>query len=88
MADEIDEFELWVRNNFINPLHFAAVIGYTFKAIPEAGTDIFDMFRRFFKHDFYEMGRDYADMFILVFTGEIETELSESDYQELDIDDI
>ena len=87
MADEIDEFELWVRNNFMNPLHFGAVIGYSFKALPGAGNDIFDMWRRFFKHDFYEIGRDYADIFVLYFTGQSETEQSESDYQEVNIDD-
>merc|ERR1719498_369819 len=87
MADEVAEFELWVRNEFINPLHFAAVIGYTFKNLGEDLNDVFDIWRRFLKHDFYEMVRDYADMFVVTYAGQKEKEMSEAEYEELDIDD-
>ena len=63
MADEIHQMFLFVRQD-MNPLEQFYIIYYMFANLMQEGEDMYDMLKRLSKHDYYDIGKDIADMLL------------------------
>ena len=86
MALEVGQIAMWFRIHMMNPLNAFSMVWNGWMEFRNGTNDIFDILRRLWEHDFYEIGKDYADILLEMVDQNEEQEMSESDYKELPID--
>ena len=85
MADEIHQMMNFFRQE-INPLEQFYLVYFMFKNITEETADIGDVFTRIIRHDYYDLGKDIADMIIELMDDMQESKDNEDDYTDLEVD--
>ena len=84
MADEIHQMLNFLRQD-LNPMEQVTIVWDMFADIMGEGSDFLDIFKRLAIHDFYDMGKDFADFMILLLDNQT-SDLSDDDIKELPID--